>query len=202
MNRELRMLVTRGAAERLLVDQLPEAIEEGGIPGFDRRLRQHRFKPERGKFFCGMRQQIDADPDRPDFGSRLENPAGDSGGVQRQPKRQPANAGSDDDDLVHVSFRHVLSGDCRNETRLVRPLSIEAQDPLSSSRMLWSVDSMAARRGVARRDLRLFSRAHMRLESRRKGLFSGCIGLQRRRELKPHPQWIAEASLSGLYFRQ
>src|SRR6202012_1751702 len=32
MDRELRMVVAGGAAERLLVDQLPEAIEEGRLP--------------------------------------------------------------------------------------------------------------------------------------------------------------------------
>jgi hypothetical protein len=49
-----------------------------------------------------MRQQIDADADRLDFGSRFENPAGNSGRKQRKPEGQPADAGSDDDDLVHV----------------------------------------------------------------------------------------------------
>ena len=39
-----------------------------------------------------------------DFGSGLENAAGNSGRVQRQPERQPANAGADDDDFVHISF--------------------------------------------------------------------------------------------------
>jgi hypothetical protein len=31
--------------------------------------------------------------------------------VQRKPERQPADAGPDDDDVVHVSFRRALSGD-------------------------------------------------------------------------------------------
>ena len=64
MNRELRMLVARGAAERLLIDQLAEAIEEGRIRGRDRDLGQRLFEPERGEFLGGMRQQIDADADR------------------------------------------------------------------------------------------------------------------------------------------
>ena len=67
-------------------------------------LRQRRFEPERGEFLGGMRQQIDADADRPDLGGGFENAAGNSGLVQRQPERQPADAGADDDDLVHVSF--------------------------------------------------------------------------------------------------
>ena len=56
------------------------------------------FKAERGEFLGGMRQQIDADADRADFGGGLKYPAGNSGRVQRQPERQPANAGADDDD--------------------------------------------------------------------------------------------------------
>jgi hypothetical protein len=71
-----------------------------------------------------MRKQIDADPDRPDFSRRFKYPTGNSGGVQREPQRQSADAGPDDDDVVHVCSRRALSGDCQDETRLVRPLSI------------------------------------------------------------------------------
>jgi hypothetical protein len=84
-----------------------------------------------------MWEEIDADADRLDFGSRLKYPAGDLGCVQRKSERQSANAGSDDNDVVHVSFRRALSGDCRDETRSVRPLSIEAQDSLSSRLIQW-----------------------------------------------------------------
>src|ERR1700687_3380944 len=108
MDRELRMLIARGAAERLPVDQLAEAVEEGRILRGDRDLRQVSFESEGCKFFGGMREQIDADPDRPDFPGRLEYPAGNSGGVQLKPERQSANAGADDNDVVHVSFRHLL----------------------------------------------------------------------------------------------
>ncbi len=63
------------------------------------------LQPERGQFLGRVRQQVDADPDRPDFGGRFENAAGNAGRVQRQPERQSADAGPDDDDVVHVSFR-------------------------------------------------------------------------------------------------
>ncbi len=127
------MFIACRAAQRLLIDQLAEAIEKGRILCGDRYLRQRLFESERGKFLGGMRKQIDADADRPDCGRRLKYPAGNPGCVQRKPERQSTNAGSDDDGVVHVSFRRALSGDCRDETRLVRPLSIEAQDSLSSS---------------------------------------------------------------------
>ena len=108
MDRELRMIVARRAPERLLIDQLAEAIEEGGIGGRDRDVCQSLLKPERGKLFCSMRQQVDADADRLDFGGGFENAAGNFGLVQREPKRQSADAGADDDDLVHISSRHAI----------------------------------------------------------------------------------------------
>src|ERR1700727_3606368 len=98
MDRELRMVVTRGTAQRLLIDQLAETIEEGGIRGGDRAPRQVGLQPERGQFLGGVRQQVDADPDRPDFGGGFEYPAGNAGRMQRQPEGQTADAGSDDDD--------------------------------------------------------------------------------------------------------
>ncbi len=47
--------------------------------------------------------------------AELEYPAGNAAPLQRKPKRQSANAGSDDDDVVHVSFRQAPVGG--NETR-------------------------------------------------------------------------------------
>src|ERR1700731_3506758 len=108
MDRELRMLVARGAAQRLLIDQLTEAIEEGGVLRRDRGPRQIGFEAERGQLPGGMRKQIDTDADRADFSRRLEYSTGNSRRVQRQPQRQPANAGPDDDDVVHISSRHLL----------------------------------------------------------------------------------------------
>ena len=110
MNRELRMIVAGGAAERLLIDQLAEAIEEGRIRGRDRNLGQRRFEAECCQLPCGMRQQIDADADRLDFGSGFENAAGNSGLVQRKPERQPADPGANDDDVVHASSRKPIAG--------------------------------------------------------------------------------------------
>src|ERR1700694_1148222 len=102
------MRVARRAAERLPVDQLAEAIEEGRVLCGDRDLRQISFESEGGQFPGGVWEEIDADPDRPDLGGRLEYPAGNPGRMQHKPKRQSANAGSDDDDVVHVSFRRAL----------------------------------------------------------------------------------------------
>jgi hypothetical protein len=124
MDRELRMFIARRTPQRLLIDQLAEAIEEGRVRGRNRDLRQISLESKRGEFPGGMGKQVDADADRFDLGGRLEDPAGDSGRVQRKPERQSANAGADDDDVVHVLSRHLLSSDCGDETRLVSPLSI------------------------------------------------------------------------------
>ena len=109
VDRELRVLVSGGAAERLLVDQLAEAVEEGGIGGGDRGLGERGFKAERGELSRSMRKQVDADADRPDLRGGFENPARNSFLMQREPERQPANAGTDDDDLVaHLSSGHAF----------------------------------------------------------------------------------------------
>src|SRR6476620_3260252 len=108
MDRELRMLVTRRAAQRLLIDQLAKAIEESRVRGLDRDTCQRLLESERGKFLCCVREQIDADADRPDLGGRFEDPAGNAALLQRKSERQSANAGSDDDDVVHVSSRQAL----------------------------------------------------------------------------------------------
>ena len=73
-----------------------------------------------------MRQEVDADADRSQLSDGLENPAGDAGLMQRDPERQPANAGTDDDDLV----AHLSSGPPSRTSfgggynRSVSPLSI------------------------------------------------------------------------------
>src|SRR5271163_4674079 len=66
MNRELRIVVTGRAPERLFINQLPEAVEEGSVLGLDRHARQISLKAERGKFLGGVRQEIHADADRAD----------------------------------------------------------------------------------------------------------------------------------------
>ena len=98
------MIVTRRAAERLLVDQLAEAIEERCVRGRDRDFGQRGFEAERGQFLGRMRQQVDADTHRLDLGGGFENAAGNSGLMQRQPEGQAADAGADDNDLVHISI--------------------------------------------------------------------------------------------------
>jgi hypothetical protein len=47
------------------------------------------------------------DADRSDPGGRFQYPAGNAAQLQRKSERQAANAGSDDDDVVHVSSRRA-----------------------------------------------------------------------------------------------
>src|ERR1700733_3211193 len=67
MNRKLRMVVTGPAPERLPIDQLAKAVEEGWVFGLDRHPRQMSLRAGRGKYVGGVRQEFDADTDRPDF---------------------------------------------------------------------------------------------------------------------------------------
>src|SRR6266849_3128984 len=107
MDRELWMVVAGRAAQRLLVDQLAEAVEEGCILGFDRDPRKRFFQTEPGELLGRVRKQIDADTDRPDVGDGLIDAAGDAGLVQRKPQRQAADARAHDDDVVHASAPEI-----------------------------------------------------------------------------------------------
>src|ERR1700733_3029010 len=124
MNHDLLIVVTGRATERLLINQLAEAIEEGGVFGLDRHPRQIGLKAKRGEFLGGVRQEVDADTDRADFRRGLEDATGNVGRVQRQTQGQAANASADDQDVVHVSSRIAWLCGCRDETRLVSLLSI------------------------------------------------------------------------------
>jgi len=76
-----------------------------------------------------VREQINPDAHGFYFGSRFKYPAADSGLMQREPERQSANAGADDNDIVHVSSRPAcLLSHCPDETRLVSALSIKAPE--------------------------------------------------------------------------
>jgi hypothetical protein len=55
-----------------------------------------------------VREQIDADPNRLDLGGGFKDPARDSGCMQRQSQCQSANAGADDNDVVHLSSRPAI----------------------------------------------------------------------------------------------
>ena len=65
------MRVAGMAAERLAIDQLAEAVEERRL------LRRHgdagerRLEPEPRELRRRVRQEVDADPDRPDLRRRL-----------------------------------------------------------------------------------------------------------------------------------
>ena len=50
-----------------------------------------------------MRQDVDADAERPDLRRLLVDAAGDAGAVQAEGERQPADAGADDGDPLGVA---------------------------------------------------------------------------------------------------
>src|SRR5262249_37349970 len=96
------------AAQRLLVDQLPEAVEEGRVRRFDRDPRERVFQSERGELLGRVRKQIDADADCLDLGGGLDDPAVNAGLLQRQTQRKAADTRADDDDVVHASAPKIL----------------------------------------------------------------------------------------------
>ena len=96
---ELRPVVAGVAAERLLVDELAEAVVEAGFERGDGDARQLVLEPEQRELAGRVRQEADADADRPDLGRGLEDAAADATLVKGERKRQSADAGADDDDL-------------------------------------------------------------------------------------------------------
>jgi hypothetical protein len=97
MDGELRHVVAGETAGRLVVDKLAEAIVETIFARGDGDFCQSLFQAEPTEFARGMRQDIDADTDRLQFGRRFEYAAGDAGAMQHQAKRQAANAGANDE---------------------------------------------------------------------------------------------------------
>src|SRR5262245_14735450 len=51
-----------------------------------------------------MRQDVDANPDRLQFGSSLKDTASDSGAMKHQPERQSADPGTDDQDFHGINL--------------------------------------------------------------------------------------------------
>ncbi len=96
MNRELRHVVAGETAGRLAVNELAETVVEAIFAGGHGHVRERLFETERAQFARRMGQDIDAYPDRLEFRSRFEDSACDSGAMEHQPQRQPADARADD----------------------------------------------------------------------------------------------------------
>ena len=59
--------------------------------------------PELGELAHRVRQQVDADAERLQFGSGVEQAAGNASAVEHQRERQATNAGTDDENGFHDS---------------------------------------------------------------------------------------------------
>ncbi len=99
MDGELRHVVAGEAAGRLAVDVLAEAIVEAEFARGDGDLGERILQTEPAQFARGMRQDVDADADRLELGRRLEHAGCDAGAMQHQAKRQPADAGPDNENF-------------------------------------------------------------------------------------------------------
>jgi hypothetical protein len=95
---DLGMLVARGLAARLPVDQLAEAVEEAAFGILDTGAQQRVAEAECRKFAHRVRQQRDADAELLQLGRGLIDPARDAARMQVQRKRKPANPAADDRD--------------------------------------------------------------------------------------------------------
>src|SRR4029079_18581895 len=102
MDGELRPLIAGELAERLAIDELAEAMEEGRILRLDGNLRQRRNEAERVEDAIGVRQDVDPHADRLDLRSGLENPARDATPGELHRQSEAADTGADDQDVVQV----------------------------------------------------------------------------------------------------
>ena len=98
VDRELRPVVTSLDAARLAPDLLTVFIEIEKLLGLDGDLAKRVLQAELGQLATGMRQNIDADTERPDLVHTFKDPAFQAGGMQAQGKRQPANSTADNSD--------------------------------------------------------------------------------------------------------
>src|SRR5260221_3274432 len=99
MDGKLRPVVAREAPARLLVDELAVTAVEGELARLDGRGHQRILQAEFAEFAHAVRQQVDADTQRVDFGRGLKHARRDAGLVQAERQRQAADAGADDEDV-------------------------------------------------------------------------------------------------------
>jgi threonine dehydratase len=99
VDRKLRPAVPGESAARIAKDHLPEAIAVDDFPRRHRQPRELRFQAELVELAHRVRQQVDADAERPDLRRSLEHAATDSRLLERQREREAADATADDEDF-------------------------------------------------------------------------------------------------------
>ena len=103
--RDMRPLMAGRLAERLAIDELAVAREEGVVLRLAGGRDQRVLEPERAQLLHRVRADMDADAERPHLGGGLEHAdaARRPRGVQRQRQRRAADPAADDD-RVHAAI--------------------------------------------------------------------------------------------------
>ena len=110
MDLELGPVVAGISADGLGVHELPEPVEEAGLPGGDGHVAESVGEAQEAEFLAGVGKQADAHPDGLDLRSGLVDPGADAPLMQHESQRQATDAAPDDDHIVarcHVPPRHV-----------------------------------------------------------------------------------------------
>src|SRR5262249_46497827 len=122
MNGELRHVIAGETASWLAVNELAEPVVKAILARGYGHVRERLFEPKRTHLTRRVRQDIDAYPDRLEFGRRLEDPACDSGAMKHQPHRQSADARADNQDFHDDQpFAIFLVGTPLPRQRLLEP---------------------------------------------------------------------------------
>src|SRR5262249_25125557 len=94
-----------------------------------------RFEPEPGQLARCMRQDVDANSDRPDLRRRLVDARRNSGAMQRQREGEAADAGADDDSFVHdQARRNTIAASVSKETPTASPRAYKRCSSASKTR--------------------------------------------------------------------
>ena len=98
-NRELRPIVPGVQPPILLPDLLTVTVGINQLPGLDADCCKFVLQSQFGKLSDGMRQHIDVDAKRSNFGHSLENGRLNSRLLKAERRRQPANSTADDEHM-------------------------------------------------------------------------------------------------------
>jgi len=94
MDGELRMLVARCPSQRLPINQLTEAIEEGRVLGLGSRpAPESASSPSAASSLVACGSRLMPTPIGLNFGRPIQKSGRESGGVQCEPQRQSADPG-------------------------------------------------------------------------------------------------------------
>src|ERR1700676_1411762 len=107
MNGNLPPPIARVTAARVEIHKLARPGVKKILASRDPGRDELSLEPQVRQLPNGMRQQVQADPERTQLRGRLVDPRGSAVAVQSESEREPADSRANDDNIVLVGTRHV-----------------------------------------------------------------------------------------------